>query len=143
MKHLMTPLALAAALAVTACALPTHAVRTTGAPLPPHVGPIEVSMTSVPEQGRLVAIVEVDEIFGTVDDLMPAFLRRVAAEGGNFVKIDDMGMQYEDKTCHTTETYECGTKEKPRECTRTVTETTEVGTFQILGRAFLTEGRMP
>jgi hypothetical protein len=143
MKRYTTPLALAVALAGTACALPTHAVRTTGAPLPPYQGPIEVSMSAEPESGQLIAIVEVDDTYGTVDELMPAFLGRVAAEGGNFAKIDDIGMRYETQTCHKTESYQCGTKEKPRKCERTVTHTAEVGTFRILGRAFLVEGRTP
>jgi hypothetical protein len=143
MKRYTTPLALAVALAGTACALPTHAVRTTGAPLPPYQGPIEVSMSAEPESGRLIAVVEVDDTYGTVDDMMPAFLRRVATEGGNFAKIDDIGMRYEMRTCHRTETYECGTKDKPKKCERTVTDATEVGTFHILGRAFLVERRTP
>jgi hypothetical protein len=115
----------------------------TGAQLPPYAGPVEVSMTREPEHGRLIAIVEVDDGEGTVDRLMPAFLARVAAEGGNFAKIDDIGMRYEDRTCHTTETYECGTKDKPQKCERSETKTTEVGTFHIVGRAFLAERRMP
>jgi hypothetical protein len=143
MRRHKSPLALAAALAATACALPTHAVRMTDGSYPHYQGPIEVSMTSAPEHGRPIAIVEVDDADGTVEKLMPAFLKRVAAEGGNFAKIDDIAVVFEERTSEKTETYECGTKEKPQTCDRTVTSTTEVGTLHILGRAFYVERRMP
>jgi hypothetical protein len=136
-------LALVAALTATACALSTHAVRITPGNDPPYQGTVEVSVTSEPEDGRPIAIVEISDAGGTVEKLMPAFLRRVAAEGGNFAKIDDIAVVFEKRVSTKTESYECGTKEKPETCERTVTETTEVGTLHILGRAFYVERGTP
>ena len=91
-------LALLAALSVAGCALPprTHAVRTVGDRYPRYRGPVEISMATAPGQGLALAIVEVSGVDVAVDDLMPAFVKRVADEGGNFAKIDDVGVAFED-----------------------------------------------
>jgi hypothetical protein len=141
-RHTLS-LAIAAALAAPACALPTHAVRIANGSYAPYQGPVEVSMTAAPAGGQPIAIVEVNGTEGTVDKLMPAFLKRVATEGGNFAKIDDIAVVFEDQRSEESETYDCGTKEKPASCERTVTSTAVVGTLHIMGRAFRVEGRTP
>jgi len=143
MRRHRLSLAIASALAATACALPTHAVRIADGSYAPYQGPIEVRMSTEPEHGRPIAFVEVAATEGTVDKLMPVFLKRVASEGGNFAKIDDIAIAFDERTSRETENYECGTKEKPQTCQRTVTRTNEVSTLHILGRAFDVEGGRP
>jgi hypothetical protein len=69
-------------------------------------------------------------------EVLPEFRRSAAQAGGNYAKIDTIGVRFEETEETSTESYECGTQDQPRTCTKTRTDTVEVATLQVVGRAF-------
>ena len=97
---------------------------------------VRISALTVPEGSSELGIVQAHVIQGSIEDAMPEFRAQVAQLGGDFGKVTDVTTQFEIKTRTRTETYNCGTSDKPSSCTRTVTEQVEVSTTRILGKAY-------
>lgn len=102
---------------------------------------VVVSATAGPQGAQQVAIVETH---GNCDEGMPALLAgfrgEVARDGGNFGKVDAMRTRFEIVQTTRTQTYDCGTSQVRRTCSRLVTDYVEVGTTTVMGRAFRTGG---
>ncbi len=115
-----------------------HAVATHTAGDVRHVdaSQVRVSALAVPEGATELGIVQAHVIQGSIEDAMPEFREQVAELGGDFGKVSDVTTKFEMQTRTRTETYNCGTSDKPRSCTRTVTEVVEVSTTRILGKAY-------
>ena len=115
-----------------------HAVATRSAADAKHVdaSQVRVSAVGVPEGAAEVGIVQAHTIQGSIEDAMPEFREQVAQLGGDFGKINDIATSFEMQTRTRTESYNCGTSDKPRSCTRTVTERVELATTRIIGKAY-------
>lgn len=115
-----------------------HAVATRNAGDFRHVdqSAVRVSALTVPEGASELGIVQAHTIQGSIEDAMPEFRTQVARLGGDFGKVTDVTTHFELKTQTRTETYNCGTSDKPSTCTRMVTEQVEVATTRILGKAY-------
>ena len=72
----------------------------------------------------------------SVEDVIPEFVRAAARAGGNYAKIDDLGVKFEETEETRTVSFECGTADQPRTCTETRTDTVQAATLQVVGRAF-------
>ncbi len=89
-----------------------------------------------PEGASELGIVQAHTVQGSIEDALPEFREQVAQLGGDFGKIDDVGTKFEIQTRTRTESYNCGTSDKPNTCTRTVTENVELATTRIMGKAY-------
>jgi hypothetical protein len=112
------------------------AVPTSAAHLAVAGRPIWLSSLSVPPIGRELGIVQAHSNQTDIQKIVPEFVARVAALGGNFGKIDDITTTYEMQTTTSMQSYSCGTASAPMTCMRSVTTTVEVPTTRVLGRAF-------
>lgn len=101
----------------------------------PHRGAVTVSLTRDPPGGVELGRVEASTL-GTVDELIPEFVERVASLGGNYARIDELGTRFEWQWRPVTSTYNCGTFRFPMTCTRTYMVHEEVATLRAVGRAF-------
>jgi hypothetical protein len=115
--------------------------RTSFVPTAPPRAPAAADQVQVsllePEGGQPLGIVQAYRSqAASVEELVPEFMRAVARAGGNYGKIDAMGVKFEETEETCTESYECGTTEHPATCTRTLTNTVETATLQVVGRAF-------
>lgn len=115
-----------------------HAVATHTAADAPHVDAtaVQLSALTVPEGAAELGIVQAHVIQGSIEDAIPEFRAQVARLGGDFGNITDVSTQFELKTQTSTETYNCGSSDKPSSCTRTVTRQVEVATTRVLGKAY-------
>ena len=115
-----------------------HAVATHTAADVRHVdaSAVRVSALRVPDGAAELGIVQAHTVGGSIEDAMPEFREQVATLGGDFGKVNDVSTSYEMTTRTRTETYNCGTSDKPRSCTRTVTEQVELVTTRVLGKAY-------
>jgi hypothetical protein len=142
MRRSLTLFVMAAATAACGESI-TSAFRTTAARPPYLDGPVTVSMAREPADGTTLAIVQVQSDRTDIDRLMKAFVARVAEEGGNYAKIDEIETATEERTTSETETYDCGTAKKPKQCTESVSTTKQVVVLEIVGRAIRTRGGEP
>ena len=128
----------------SACQTTRTSFVPTGPPRAPAAADhVQVSLLE-PEGGRPLGIVQAyRKKAASVEELVPEFKRAVANAGGNYGKIDAMGVKFEKIKKTTTESYECGTTESPSTCTRSVTNTVEAATLQVVGRAFHVAGVRP
>jgi hypothetical protein len=132
-----TRFVLAAAALSGACQATTTSFVRTGSHRP--AAPIDHVRVSVlePEDAEPLGIIQVyRHDAASIEELMPEFVEAAARAGGNYAKIDDLGVRFSETEETSTKSYECGTAELPRTCTETHTETVEVATLQVLGRAF-------
>jgi hypothetical protein len=115
-----------------------HAVATHSAADARHIdaSAVRVSALAIPEGAAELGIVQAHVDQGSIEDAMPEFRKQVAQLGGDFGKVTDLETRFELQTRSRTETYNCGSSDKPRNCTRLVTETVEVATTRILGKAY-------
>ncbi len=115
-----------------------HAVATHSPADHRHVdaSAVRISALVVPPGAEELGIVQAHTVGGTIEDAMPEFRAQVAGLGGDFGKVNDITTKFEIQTRTRNETYNCGTSDKPRSCTRTVTENAEVATTRILGKAY-------
>jgi hypothetical protein len=114
----------------------SSAVPTSAAQLPVPARPVKLASLAVPGQARELGIVQAHSNQTDISKLIPEFVSRVAGLGGDLGKIDDITTTYEMRTVTSTQSYSCGTPSAPMTCTRMVTNTVEVPTTRILGRAF-------
>lgn len=115
-----------------------HAVATHSPADQRHVdaSAVRISALVVPSGAEELGIVQAHTAGGTIEDAMPEFRAQVAGLGGDFGKVNDITTKFEIQTRTRNETYNCGTSDKPRSCTRTVTENAEIATTRILGKAY-------
>ncbi len=137
-RALLPALALAASVAACA-AVRSSAVPTTSLHLAPHRGAVAVSLTRDPPGGVELGRVEAATL-GTVEELVPEFVERVAGLGGDYARIDEIGTRFEWQWRPVTSTYNCGTYRFPMTCTRTYMVNEEVATLRAAGRAFRRAG---
>ena len=97
---------------------------------------VRISALAVPEGASELGIVQAHVIQGSIENAMPEFREQVARLGGDFGKVNDVSTNFELQTRTQHESYNCGTSDKPRTCTRTVTRTVEVATTRIIGKAY-------
>jgi hypothetical protein len=97
---------------------------------------VRVSVVTIPEGAAELGIVQAHVIQGSIEDAIPEFRQQVARLGGDFGKIDDVTTSFEMQSQTSTESYNCGTSDKPRTCTRTVTRQVELATTRIIGKAY-------
>ena len=116
---------------VVSSAVPTSAARLGQPPRP-----VWLSSLAVPPQARELGVVQAHSDQTDIRRIVPEFVARVSALGGNFGKIDDITTTYEFHTVTSHQTYSCGSVNAPRTCSRTVTSQVEVPTTRVLGRAF-------
>lgn len=130
------------AVALTACrsgGISHSVVALDTSPYPPHEGPVTVSFSREPEGSTPVAIVQVyDGQAGAIKVLVPEIARIAATLGADRLKVDVVKTRFEKSEETKTETYECGSKEEPKKCSDTRTETVQRFTTQLVGRAFRT-----
>ena len=169
-RSLTTALALGIATACVPIPPVTSSAVVPDAPLPTSTAPVTISATSDPAGGRQLGIVEATgrQPAATLELLVAELRARVAGMGGNYGRIDSIATRHEMVT--ETYDYDCSTDEfevetqtvttigpdgMPTFTTQTVPVTkhvsktctgersVEVATTTLLGRAFLTRGRMP
>ncbi len=115
-----------------------HGVATRSAADGKHIdaSQVRVSVLAVPAGASELGIVQAHTIQGSIEDAMPEFREQVAQLGGDFGKVNDVSTGFEMQMRTSTESYSCGTSDKPRTCTRTVTRQVEVATTRIIGKAY-------
>jgi hypothetical protein len=114
------------------------AIRTGPLRLPPHVGAVSIFAANRPASAVEVGVVEVHaaQSEATIETLLPLFVAKVAALGGDAAVVDTVQAQFTLGTYWHTETYvyQCGWRAS---CvgTRTFPVTEEVMTLSMRGRA--------
>lgn len=127
-----------ASLALAACSgTSSSSYRTSEAASGPFRGEVQVYGTFVPPEAEQLGIVEVDSI-EELESAVREFRRRVAELGGDVGVIDRYSTSFEMHQETRTESYNCGTQQQPRTCTRTVTSQRKVATLHLRGRAMTT-----
>jgi hypothetical protein len=97
---------------------------------------VRISVLSVPSGAAELGIVQAHTVGGSIEDAMPAFREQVADLGGDFGKVNDIKTTFEMRMVTSTESYNCGSADKPSTCTRTVTRQVELVTTRLLGKAY-------
>lgn len=122
--------------ALGACRPPVESSAVvTGPAAEEHGGSVVVRASDVPPGARQVGVVEAHGMT-TIDRLVPELASRAAKLGANFVKVDDISTKFEILTHPESYQYRCGTQSSPRQCTGTRTQSDEVATTSVTGRAF-------
>jgi hypothetical protein len=124
------------------CATVTGSAIATGSdarPLAENVA-VRLSALSEPAGAKQVGIVQ-SHGTGDFEDLAVEFTAQVRKVGGNYGKIDSIRTKFEVHYVTQTRTYSCGTPQSPSTCTSTTTVPETVATTQLMGRAFLLEGK--
>lgn len=133
--HVLRLLALAGALCTAACS----SIRSTSyahGGVAAYEGQVRVVSLDDPpgvEVGIIQTTANVGEPFAEV---LNAFAAEAGRVGGDTAKVDRIHVTYEMVTTMQTQTYPCGTSQAPQTCTRSVPVTNEVGTINVMGRAF-------
>ncbi|MBX3215949.1 MAG: hypothetical protein KF850_28170 [Labilithrix sp.] len=135
---------LAAALAATGCSSAGgSAIRTGPVQLPAYAGPVAIYAMGQPPPGAVdLGVVEVhaSQQEGSIDALLPQFVRKVAQIGGNVAVIDGTRARFELAGRSHVETfyYTCGTGAT---CagTRVYSTNDEIMTVSMFGRAMTTQ----
>jgi hypothetical protein len=131
---------LVSALALGCSSIGGSAIRTGPLRLPPRHGAIAVFAAAQPPRGTELGVVEVhaEQTEANVETLVPLFVRKVAALGGNAAVIDDVVTTFDIAAHPYTETftYSCGFRAT---CVgeRTSIVTSEDMIMSIRGRAIL------
>jgi hypothetical protein len=120
------------------------AIRTGPVQMPAYRGPVSIYSSGQPPPGATdLGIVEVHaaQQEGTIDDLLPQFVRKVAQIGGNIAVIDGIRARFEivGRTHVETYYYTCGLGAT---CagTRVYTANDELMIVSVFGHAFTTLG---
>ena len=114
------------------------AVRTGPLHLPPHFGAVAVFAAAPPPAGAELGVVEVhaSQMEANVETLVPLFVQKVAALGGNAAVIDRVSasIEYQVHPYIETYSYACGYRST---CvgTRTSAISDEILTLSVAGRA--------
>jgi hypothetical protein len=133
-----------AAFALTGCSsVGGSAIRTGPVQLPAYTGPVAIYSTGQAPPGAVdLGVVEVhaSQQEGTVDTLMPQFVRKVAQIGGNVAVVDGIRARFElvGRTHIETFYYTCGLGAT---CagTRVYAANDELMVVSVFGRAFSTQ----
>lgn len=137
-----------AALATVGCSsIGGSAIRTGPVQLPAYTGPVAIYSTGQAPPGAVdLGVVEVHaaQQEGTVDTLMPQFVRKIAQIGGNIAVVDGIRARFElvGRTHIETFYYTCGLGGT---CagTRVYAANDEVMVVSVFGRAFSTQVLQP
>lgn len=141
-RALTLPALLITATLFAACSgTSSSAYRTSSAAGAPFRGDVRVYATYVPPGAQAVGVVEVSSV-DELEQAVAAFKQRVAELGGDLGVVDRYSHSFEIVTSSRTESYSCGTQQSPRTCSRSVTDSHEVTTLHLSGRAMIT-GRAP
>ncbi len=112
MRPSMAAASMAGLLACGCSSVSSSAVRTGPLELGPYSGPVAVYAAGQPERGTELGVVEVhaSNAEGTIESLVPLFVRRVAELGGNAAVIDSVSAKFDIVVRPYTETftYACG-----------------------------------
>lgn len=111
------------------------AVRTSSAPAG-KTNDVRVVALHLPDDAHEVGLIEATGT-GDLPELVAEFRAQAAKVGGTIAKVDRMHTKFHTQQVTRTESYNCGTPQSPRTCTRNVTSTQEVATTTIHGRAFV------
>ncbi|MBX3223755.1 MAG: hypothetical protein KF795_24800 [Labilithrix sp.] len=144
MKRALLPAVLGAALAAAGCSSAGgSAIRTGPVQLPAYAGPVAIYAMGQPPPGAVdLGVVEVhaSQQEGSIDALLPQFVRKVAQIGGNVAVIDGTRARFELAGRSHVETfyYTCGTGAT---CagTRVYSTNDEIMTVSMFGRAMTTQ----
>ena len=136
------------AVAVSGCSsIGGSAIRTGPVQLPAYTGPVAIYSTGQAPPGAVdLGVVEVhaSQQEGTVDTLMPQFVRKVAQIGGNVAVVDGIRARFElvGRTHIETFYYTCGLGAT---CagTRVYAANDELMVVSVFGRAFSTQVLQP
>ncbi len=136
-----------AALALGGCtSMGASAIRTGPLRLPPRSGPTALYTAASPPTGVDLGVVEVhgSQSEGSIEELVPLFVQKVAELGGDAAVIDDVRARFDVVSSTQAEVYStpCGYRGV---CTgtRLVPASNEVLTVVMRGRAVKTEGGKP
>lgn len=148
LAHEIAAFALVASLASTGCSsIGGSAIRTGPVQMPAYSGPVAIYSTGQAPPGAVdLGVVEVhaSQQEGTVDVLMPQFVRKVAQIGGNVAVVDGIRARFELVGRSHVETfyYTCGLGAT---CagTRVYAANDEVMVVSVFGRAFSTQAVPP
>lgn len=147
-KRVALGLAFALDLATMGCSsIGGSAIRTGPVQLPAYAGPVAIYSTGQAPPGAVdLGVVEVhaSQQEGTVDTLMPQFVRKAAQIGGNVAVVDGIRARFElvGRTHIETFYYTCGLGAT---CagTRVYAANDEVMVVSVFGRAFSTQVLQP
>ncbi len=126
------PVVLVLGLLAVGCSQVGSSSIRTGGYVPPYQGIVTLRATEIPPSATALGPVEAYGTGAELSAVMEEFASQVATLGGDFGKIDRMGVRFEVVTTTRTETYPCGNTQ----CTRVVPTAIEVGTTFLQGRAF-------
>ena len=90
-----------------------------------------------PEGGAQLGVVQADGSPSKLAEIASKFAEQVSKIGGNVAKVDHISTRFEIVTRTESYSYACGTNNQQCRGTRTVSN--EVGTTQMVGRAFRVE----
>jgi hypothetical protein len=139
MRTWLAGLAIGVAALAPACTPPVYTSAVATAPAAgASVAPVRITAMIVPERAIQLGIVQSHSDQTDITQIMPALVTQVAQLGGDMLKVDDVTTTYSMQTRTRSESYSCGSTKSPSTCSRTVTETVEVPTTRILGRALKT-----
>jgi hypothetical protein len=147
-KRVALGLALALGTASTGCSsIGGSAIRTGPVQLPAYAGPVAIYSTGQAPPGAVdLGVVEVhaSQQEGTIDTLMPQFVKKAAQIGGNVAVVDGIRARFElvGRTHIETFYYTCGLGAT---CagTRVYAANDEVMVVSVFGRAFSTQVLQP
>ena len=147
LRHLYSAFILAAAFALTACTSQGGSAVRTGPAVPANAGPVRVYASgNPPENAADLGVIEVhgEQQDGTIDELLPLFVRKVAELGGDVAVVDGVRARFELVPRVQVETgyVMCG-RGHPCASKTAYGSTDEVMVVSIFGRAMSTHGAPP
>jgi hypothetical protein len=102
-------------------------------------GDVSLAATHVPEPAQSLGIVEAHGAASEFVTIVEQFKREVAALGGNWGKVDDIKTKMDLVTRNSSYSFPCG----QTTCSGMRTQTVEVATTTVTGRAFKAQGESP
>lgn len=136
-ERLVRTAAALAALVALGCSGTRSSTYATGRAMAAYTGTVRVVVTAAPAGAQEVGLVTVDS-HDPLERAVEEFQRRVGELGGDTGIIDNYSTSFEVVTRSRQESYNCGTVQSPRTCTRTVSYQDEVSTLHLAGRALTT-----
>jgi hypothetical protein len=117
----------------------SSSVRTGEAAYAPHQGPVRLTAFYVPPAAQEVGLVQVRGP-RPIPELADEFQREVAKLGGDWGVVETIATKFEFVTRTESYSYSCGDSKTPRTCNGTRVVSEEVGTTQLVGRAYRVGG---
>lgn len=117
----------------------SSSLRTGEAAYAPNEGPVRLTAVYVPPGAKEVGLVQVRGP-RPIPELADQFEREVAQLGGNWGVVETISTKFEFVTRTESYSYSCGDSKSPRTCSGTRVVSEEVGTTQLVGRAYRVGG---